>query len=132
MPEQGAGEAVDHRADIYSLAATLYEMLTGKKPYEAESALGVIVRHMHDPVPSARAINPAIPPAVDDLIQWGMAKDRRFRTPSSDEFVLSLREAMAPPGQRNRAAAPPPPRPGGGGGGGWGRPPQKTESTGGG
>ncbi|MCC6190592.1 MAG: serine/threonine protein kinase, partial [Anaerolineales bacterium] len=73
-PEQGRGEAVDRRADIYALAVTLFELLTGQKPYTAETALGVIVRHIHDPIPSARAIHPAVPPAVDALIQRGMAK----------------------------------------------------------
>src|SRR4030067_1127422 len=74
-PEQGRGEAVDRRADVYALAVTLFECLTGKKPYTAETALGVIVRHMHDPIPSAHDLAPAVPAAVAGALRWGMAKN---------------------------------------------------------
>ena len=96
-PEQGRGEAVDHRADIYSLAVTLYEMLTGQRPYEAETPLGIIVRHISDPIPSARASNPAIAPAVDELLRWGMAKQPAERPQTAGEFAQLLDRAIAHP-----------------------------------
>jgi hypothetical protein len=89
-PEQGRGQAIDRRADIYALAVTLFELLTGQKPYTAETPLGVIVRHIHDAVPSARALNPAIPPAVDALIQRGMAKEKEARPQSAGALAHEL------------------------------------------
>ncbi len=105
-PEQGRGEQVDGRGDIYSLAVTLFEMLTGQKPYTAETAFGVIVRHLNDPIPSARTLNPAIPGSVDELIQWGMAKAPDERPATAAEFARLLQWAVANPSAPIRAAAP--------------------------
>jgi len=104
-PEQARGQPMDGRADIYSLAVTFFEMLTGQKPYTAETALGMVVRHVNDPIPSARAIQPAIPPSVDELIQWGMAKSPADRPQSALEFALWLRQARAHPQAPLRASA---------------------------
>ncbi len=101
-PEQARGQPLDGRADIYSLAVSFFEMLTGQKPYLAETALGMVVRHVNDPIPSARAIQPTIPPSVDELIQWGMAKSPADRPQSAVEFVLWLRQARAHPQSRLR------------------------------
>jgi hypothetical protein len=94
-PEQGRGAAVDASSDIYSLAVTAFEMLTGSKPFQAETALGMIVRHMHDPVPSARALQPSLPPAVDTVFLAGMAKDPHERPPTAADFARRLRQALA-------------------------------------
>ena len=50
-PEQGHGNGVDHRSDIYSLGVIFYEMLTGEKPFRADTAMGIIYRHANAPVP---------------------------------------------------------------------------------
>jgi hypothetical protein len=105
-PEQGRGEPVDHRADTYSLAVTLFEMLTGQKPYDSETPLGMIVRHISDPIPSARTLNPAIAPAVDELIQWGMAKRPGERPQTAGAFARLLDRAIAHPNDALRPAAP--------------------------
>jgi hypothetical protein len=81
-------------------------MLTGRKPYTAETALGLIVRHINDPIPSARVLNPAIPPAVDELIQWAMAKDPAARPQSAAEFGRLLQQALASPNTTLRPEAP--------------------------
>jgi serine/threonine protein kinase len=94
-PEQGSGQRADRRSDIYSLAVSLFEMLTAQLPYTAETPLGIVVRHINDPVPSARALNPNIPPAVDALIQRGMAKDPAARPQSAGEFGRLLESAAA-------------------------------------
>lgn len=94
-PEQARGEAPDLRSDIYSLAVTAFEMLTGQKPFEAETALGMMVRHMHDPVPSARAIAPDLPAAVDEELVLAMAKEPEARPASAGAFARRLREAAA-------------------------------------
>lgn len=96
-PEQGRGEPVDGRGDLYALAVSLFEMLTGQKPYTAETAFGVIVRHLNDPIPSARALNPRIPQAVDELIQWAMAKTPEERPQTASEFARLLKQAVANP-----------------------------------
>ena len=75
--EQGRGVTPDASSDVYSLAGTVFEMLTGSKPFQAETALGMLVRHMHDPIPSARALRPDLSSAVDGAFSAGMAKDPR-------------------------------------------------------
>ena len=105
-PEQGRGEAVDGRGDIYSLAVTLFEMLTGQKPYTAETAFGVIVRHLNDPIPSARALNPNVPLAVDELIQWSMAKQPDERPQTASDFARHLKQALAHPNDSIRTITP--------------------------
>lgn len=96
-PEQARGRQVDARADVYALAVMLFELLTGRKPYTAESAMGMLVRHMKDPIPSARAVNPAVPPALDELIWWGMAKDVADRPATAAEFARLLETAVERP-----------------------------------
>lgn len=108
-PEQARGEAVDARSDVYALAVMAYELLTGQRPYTAESAMGLMVRHMNDPIPSARAENPALPAAVDELLQQGMAKRPADRPPSAAEFARRLQQAAgqaeSPAGQPTSEAA---------------------------
>lgn len=94
-PEQARGEAPDLRSDVYSLAVTTFEMISGRKPFEAETALGMMVRHMHDPIPSARAIVPSLPAAVDAAIAAAMAKDPPARPASAGAFARRLRQAAA-------------------------------------
>jgi hypothetical protein len=96
-PEQARGRQVDGRADVYALAVMLFELLTGRKPYLAESAMGMLVRHMKDPIPSARAINPAVTPALDELIWWGMAKDPADRPATAADFAALLQRALEQP-----------------------------------
>jgi hypothetical protein len=76
------------------LAVTAFEMLTGVKPYDAETALGMMVRHMHDPVPSARAVAPSLPAGVDAAIAGGMAKDPAARPASAGAFARNLQSGI--------------------------------------
>jgi len=93
-PEQGRGATPDASSDVYSLAVTAFEMLTGSKPYQAETALGMLVRHMHDPIPSARSLQPGLPRAVDAVLSAGMAKDPRERPATPEDFARRLRQAV--------------------------------------
>jgi serine/threonine protein kinase len=106
-PEQARGEAPDARSDVYSLAVTAFEMLTGQKPYEAETALGMMVRHMHDPVPSARALAPALSAATDAALASGMAKRPQDRPQSAGAFARSLVAASPSAGETAIEATPP-------------------------
>ena len=60
-PEQGQGDAVDQRSDIYSLGVVFFEMLTGAKPYDGEAAMSVIIQHREAPVPRLPGALRAIP-----------------------------------------------------------------------
>jgi hypothetical protein len=57
-PEQGSGDATDHRVDIYALGVILYEMATGRVPFKAETPIAVLVKHINDPLPPPRKVNP--------------------------------------------------------------------------
>ncbi len=81
-PEQGLGRAGDHRADIYSLGVMLYQLVTGQLPYDADTPLAVMLKHVNDPLPQPRSVKPDLPEGLERIILKSMAKsaDERFAT----------------------------------------------------
>ena len=93
-PEQAQGEAVDGRSDIYSLGVILFEMLSGKTPYEATTPLGMAFKHAAEPVPHILKINPNLPVGVETVIEKVMAKDRDQRYSSGVEFTNAFSSSL--------------------------------------
>jgi tRNA A-37 threonylcarbamoyl transferase component Bud32 len=89
-PEQALGENVDHRADIYGLGAMLYEMLTGERPFEKDTVIGLALQHVNDPVPNVLNLRPDLPPEVDLIIKTAMAKNREQRYANALDFAHEL------------------------------------------
>ncbi len=89
-PEQGLGQPGDERLDLYSLGIILYQLTTGRLPYEAETPLATILRHVNEPTPSARAINPDLPELVDQIISKAIAKEVENRYQSAAELIADL------------------------------------------
>jgi serine/threonine-protein kinase len=81
--------AVDHRADIYALGVMCFEMLTGRRPFHAKTALLTALAHVTDPIPSACALDGSLPRAVDSFFETVMAKDAADR-PSQATIVAPL------------------------------------------
>jgi predicted Ser/Thr protein kinase len=89
-PEQATGgKNTDERSDIYSLGCTLYRMLAGRAPYQAEQFVQVIYLHAHAPIPDVRELNPTVPARLSALIQRMLAKDPDHRYQTVKE-VLGL------------------------------------------
>lgn len=92
-PEQARGDVdIDGRSDVYALGAILFEMLTGKQPYEATTPMGVAMKHITDPIPRILSLNTELPPDCQDLIDRAMAKDRdqRFQTAASMAIAIAV------------------------------------------
>jgi serine/threonine protein kinase len=94
-PEQIKGESAEARSDIYSLGVSLFEMLSGKPPFQADSVMTVMMMHLSDPVPDLRDLRPGVPAVVVEIIQKAMAKDPADRYQSAAELAAALRTAQA-------------------------------------
>ncbi len=90
-PEQAeSGRSADIRSDLYSVAAVLFEMLSGRPPYEGDTAVDIVVKHMNDKVPSICAIRPELPRDFDTFMQKAMAKLPVDRYSTPREFMNAL------------------------------------------
>src|SRR5512132_1593535 len=92
-PEQARGDQVDSRADLYSLGCVLFEMLTGRTPFEGNLA-ALSYAHVHTPAPGVRSIDPAVPTEMDELVAAMLEKDPADRPQTADDVRTALDAAM--------------------------------------
>jgi serine/threonine-protein kinase len=111
-PEQGLGEAGDERSDLYSLGIILFQLVTGKLPYDADTPLAIILKHLNAPIPSVRALNPDVPEAVERIITKSIAKDPADRYQTAADMIEDLSRAERGEAVQAKAVVPALPRDG--------------------
>ena len=89
-PEQGRGSGVDHRTDIYALGVVFYELITGRRPYEAPTPTSFFFKQMTEPLPDPRVYAPEIPQEVVNFINKALNIDANQRIQSMDEFSQAM------------------------------------------
>lgn len=96
-PEQARGDVTDEKSDIYSVGAMMYEMLTGKKPFDSDNPVSIAVMHMHDIPERPRAVNPEIPDGLEEIVLKAMEKDPSDRYQSATEMISDIEAFKANP-----------------------------------
>ncbi len=89
-PEQAQGNEIDSRSDVYGLGVIIYQMLSGQQPYSADTPMGVVVKHITEPVPEILNLIPSLPHEVDDVIKTAMAKDKANRYATTVDLAKAL------------------------------------------
>jgi serine/threonine-protein kinase len=94
-PEQAQGHAVNARSDLYSIGIILYELLTGRVPFEADSAVTIALKQVNEAPAPPRQINPAVTPELEAVVLRALMKDPRERFADADEFIAALEAAAS-------------------------------------
>ena len=96
-PEHARGGFTDAKSDLYSLGVVMYEMMTGKVPFDADTPVSVALKHMQEDPEEPIEVNPNLPSAVNDIIMKAMQKDTTLRYQSATEMLVDLRKALKDP-----------------------------------
>ena len=94
-PEQAQGHAVSESSDLYSVGVILYELLTGRVPFDAESAVTIALRHVSEAPAPPTYVNPTVPPALEEVVMWTLNKNPADRPRNADELITALQAARA-------------------------------------
>jgi serine/threonine-protein kinase len=96
-PEQAEGTSkIDGRSDLYSLGCVLYELLTGATPFESDTPVGMLVKHLNEAPPPLRERIPGLAPAINDIIMNLLAKEPAGRPATAADVARALRSGRRP------------------------------------
>lgn len=93
-PEQASGKGSTIRSDIYSLGILMFEMLTGKVPFKGDTAVEIALKHMKEPLPSVRTLNPVVPQSVENIILKAAAKNPKNRYRDVREMAEDIKTCL--------------------------------------
>jgi beta-lactam-binding protein with PASTA domain/predicted Ser/Thr protein kinase len=94
-PEQAQGHAVSAGSDLYSVGVLLYELLTGRVPFDAEAAVTIALKHVSEAPLAPTQVNPRVPPELEHVVMWALNKNPADRPASADDFIRALEAARA-------------------------------------
>jgi len=109
-PEQAVGQAVDARADLYSFGIMIFEMITGRRPFDSEHVMGYLAAHLNTPVPPMRELAPDVhvPEGVEAVVRRMLAKVPEERFPSVRDAIAALEIAQGAPASDDGFSGPSP------------------------
>ena len=110
-PEQGFKGTCDERSDIYSLGIVFYEMLTGYTPFDADTPLAILMKHLNDPLPLPSQVDPSLPRELEHIVLKTLAKDPQDRYQHAEEMATAIHQALDK--KMSDSARPVVPHPGG-------------------